>query len=368
MALSTVDALVRRGCRALVTVPEPGPLVPALEAAGAEVALCPSPILRKSALRPAGLLRLLATAARSVVPGLRLLRSYRPDAVYVSTLTAPLWLALARATGRRPVCHVHEAESDLPRLLARALAAPLALSPVIVANSAFSRDVLAAAWPRLARRTHVVPNPVPGPGAVVPARAELGGTVEIVYVGRLSPRKGPHVAVAALGELRARGVDARLRLVGSVFPGYEWFERELRAAVAERGLTDHVRFLGFRPDVWSELAAADVVVVPSVADEPFGNTAVEAVLAARPVVASGAGGLGEAVAGYGCALTVPPDDPAALAGALEKVVADWPTFRAAARADAAVAAARHDPERYGDRLAALVIGEPTGPVAAGRAA
>src|SRR5690606_1970377 len=115
VALSTVDALVRRGCRALGPVPEPRPRVPALEGAGAEVALCPSPILRKSALRPAGLLRLLATAARSVVPGLRLLRSYRPDAVYVSTLTAPLWLALARATGRRPVCHVHEAESDLPR-------------------------------------------------------------------------------------------------------------------------------------------------------------------------------------------------------------------------------------------------------------
>lgn len=355
VALSTVEALVGRGFRVVATMPSPGPLVAAVEAAGAEVVLCPSPVLRKSALRPAGLLRLLATTVRSVGPGLRLLRSSRPDVAYVSTLTVPLWLVLARLTGRVSICHVHEAESGLPRRVARALAAPLLLSSAIVANSEFSRGVLTAALPRLRARSRVVRNPVPGPPRARPAREELSGAVDVLYVGRLSPRKGPQVAIAALGELRARGVDAHLRLLGSVFPGYEWFEDELRATVAGEGLGDRVSFLGFRADVWSELAAADVVVVPSVADEPFGNTAVEAVLGARPVVVSAAGGLNEAVAGYASALTVPPGDPLAIADAVEKVAADWSGYRAAALADAQVAADRHDPSRYAEQFAALVL-------------
>jgi glycosyltransferase involved in cell wall biosynthesis len=354
VALGTVEALVGRGFRVVATMPESGPLVRAVEAAGAEVVPCPSPVLRKSALRPAGLLRLLGTTLRSVTPGLRLLRSCRPDVVYVSTLTVPLWLVLARLTGRVSICHVHEAESGVSRRVGRALTAPLLLSTTIVANSEFSRDVLASAWWRLWARSRVVRNPVPGPAGVDAARPELSGPVEILYVGRLSPRKGPQVAVAALAELRDRGVDARLRLLGSVFPGYEWFESELRATVSGLGLADRVRFLGFRPDIWGEVAAADAVVVPSVADEPFGNTAVEAMLGARPVVVSTAGGLGEAVTGYGSALTVPPGDPAAIADAVEKLVAGWPAYRAAALADARVAADRHAPARYGDRLVSQV--------------
>jgi glycosyltransferase involved in cell wall biosynthesis len=354
VALGTVEALVGRGFRVVATMPERGPLVGAVEAAGAEVVPCPSPVLRKSVLRPAGLLRLLGTTLRSVTPGLRLLRSCRPDVVYVSTLTVPLWLVLARLTGSVSICHVHEAESGVSRRVGRALTAPLLLSTSIVANSEFSRDVLASAWWRLWARSRVVRNPVPGPTSVEPARQELDGPVEILYVGRLSPRKGPQVAIAALAELRDRGVDARLRLLGSVFPGYEWFESELRATVAGLGLADRVRFLGFRPDIWDEVAAADVVVVPSVADEPFGNTAVEAVLGARPVVVSAAGGLGEAVARYGSALTVPPGDAPAIADAVVKLVADWPAYRTAALADAQVAADRHAPARYGDRLVSLM--------------
>jgi glycosyltransferase involved in cell wall biosynthesis len=354
VALGTVEALVSRGFRVVATMPGRGPLVGAVEAAGAEVVACPSPVLRKSALRPAGLLRLLATTLRSVSPGLRLLRSCRPDVVYVSTLTVPLWLALARLTGRVSICHVHEAESGLSRRVGRALTAPLLLSTSIVTNSEFSRDVLTSAWWRLWPRSRVVRNPVPGPTQVEAARRELGGTVEILYVGRLSPRKGPQVAIEAVRELKERGVDTRLRLLGSVFPRYEWFERELRATVADQGLADRVSFLGFRPDIWDEVAAADVVVVPSVADEPFGNTAVEALLGARPVVASAAGGLSEAVASYKAALTVPPGDAGAIAGAIEKLVADWPGYRRAALADARVAADRHAPARYGERLVALV--------------
>ena len=89
-----------------------------------------------------------------------------------------------------------------------------------------------------------------------------------------------------------------------------------------------------------------MVVVPSVVDEPFGNTAVEAVLAARPLVVSATSGLLEASAGYGSAQSVEPDRPDLLAAAIEAVIADWDGYRKGALADSEVAAVRHSVLTY----------------------
>jgi glycosyltransferase involved in cell wall biosynthesis len=231
-----------------------------------------------------------------------------------------------------------------------------ALADRVVANSRFTLEVLAEVAPRLRRRSTVVPNAVRGPADPEPARAELTGPLRLLYVGRLSPRKGPQVAVATLQELRSRGVDARLTLVGSVFEGYEWFADELRSTVADAGLGDRVEFAGFTADVWPHLAAADVALVPSIGDESFGNTAVEAVLAARPLVVSAHSGLREAAAGYAAAQAVDAGRPEEWADAVQRLTADWPATRTAALADAAEARRRHAPERYRDELVAAVAG------------
>jgi glycosyltransferase involved in cell wall biosynthesis len=333
-----------------VALPGPGPLVGELEARGARVALCPMPVLRNAALRPRGAVRLLTDAIRGVVPALRLLRRHGAGGVYVNTLTLPSWPLLARLAGRRSVCHVHEAEQSAPRILRRAMALCPALAHRVVANSRFTLDVLAEVAPRLRARTTVVYNAVRAPAEVPAPRAELDGTLRLVFVGRLSPRKGPQVAVATLQELVSRGVDARLQLLGSVFEGYEWFEAELRSTVDGLGLTDRVEFLGFRSDIWPTLAGADVVLVPSVGEESFGNTAVEAVLAGRPLVVSDTSGLREAAAGYTSTQAVDPGVTSDWADAVLRVAADWPAFRAAAQRDAREARRRHSSQEYQERL------------------
>ncbi|SDF27075.1 Glycosyltransferase involved in cell wall bisynthesis [Blastococcus aurantiacus] len=337
-----------------VALPGPGPLTAELEALGARVVRCRMPVLRNGALRPAGLARLVADALRGLVPALRLIRRHGAAGVYVNTLTLPSWPLLARVAGRRSLCHVHEAEQSLPRLLRRGLALGPALAHRVVANSGFTRDVLAEVAPRTARRSTVVHNVVPGPPVLRPVRETLTGPLHLLYVGRLSPRKGPQVAVAALDELVRRGVDARLVLLGSVFTGYEWFEAELRTTIAAAGLDDRVDFVGFRSDVWPHLADADVVLVPSVGDESFGNTAVEAVLAARPLVVSDHSGLREATAGYAGVRAVDPARPEEWADAVQAVTGDWGATRAAALEDAAQAQRRHTSSRYRTELVAQV--------------
>ncbi len=353
--LETVTALAERGRRVVVTLPAAGPLVPEIEARGGEVRLCPSPVLRKSALSPVGLIKLGLEVLRSIPPGVRLIRSLQPEVLYVSTITVPLWFLLGRVLRQTVVGHVHEAERSASPLIRKGLAAPLLAAHKLVVNSRFSLGVLGESFAALGRRSVVVYNGVPGPAAVVPARTPLAPPTTLLYIGRLSPRKGPQVAIEALRILRERGHDVRLNLVGAVFPGYEWFEAELRTQTATADLTEHVTFTGFQADIWAAVAAADIVLVPSQGDEPFGNTAVEAVLASRPVIASASSGLLEAVDGYRSAQSVPPADIDGWVIAIERVLTDWEFFATAAATDAGLAADRHAPAGYRDRLAAELL-------------
>ncbi|MCZ2836434.1 glycosyltransferase [Modestobacter sp. VKM Ac-2985] len=355
--LESVAGLVA-GADVTVVLPGPGPLVAELEARGAQVRTCRMPVLRRSALRPRGACQLLADAARGLVPALALLRRHGRSGVYVNTLTIPSWLVLARLLRRPTVCHVHEAERGTPWLFRWVTAQPLRLADRVVVNSRTTAAVLTEVAPSLRERSVVVLNGVTGPATPVPPRTRLTGAVRLAFVGRLSPRKGPQVAVEALAELLSRGTDARLVLLGSVFPGYEWFEAALREDVRRRGLEDRVEFRGFRPDVWSTLAECDLLLVPSQTDESFGNTAVEGVLAARPVVVSDIAGLVEATTGLTSTQVVPAADAGSWADAVQRVVDGWPVCSAAAVADAQEARRRHAPARQQAEVAALVDGLP----------
>jgi glycosyltransferase involved in cell wall biosynthesis len=356
MVLETVSALREAGLRVVVTVPADGPLVEEVVDRGGEVVVCATPIIRKSLLSPAGLIRLTASTARCLPDSLALIRRVDPDVIYVNTITAPLWLFLAKLTGRPSVCHVHEGETTAPAWAIRALNVPLMLADRLIVNSEFSLSVLRDTVPRLCKKAEVVYNTVPTPARVMPPRSDLEGPVRILFVGRLSPRKGPDVAIGALSLLRSRGVDATLDLVGAVFPGYEWFERELVERVRTHQLEDAVHFHGFQRDTSSFTAAADIVVVPSAVEEPFGNTAVEALLSARPAVVSAIGGLPEAVSGFPSALLVEPGSATAIADAVESIVSTWNVYRAQAVEDSSVAARRYSFRNYARAIVSIVEG------------
>ncbi len=342
--LETLRAARADGWDVELVLPGEGPLAARAAALGVQVTRADLPVLRKALLHPARLPGLAVAAARAVVRTTRTLRRTPPDAVYVSTLTIPWWVAAARLARVPVLCHVHEAEEDQPRVVTAALTAPLLLADRVVTNSAAARRSIGPVFRSLAERAVVVHNGVPGPAAT-PAPPAPGGPLRVVLVGRLSPRKGTDVALEAVAQAVARGHDVRLRVAGSTFTGYEWFERDLRARLDEPALAGRVELLGFVHPTWPLLAEADVVLVPSRV-EPFGNTAVEAMLAARAVVASRVQGLAEIVRDGETGLLVPPGDAAALADALGRLAED-PALRArlatAARADAV---ARFSTERY----------------------
>ena len=359
MLIESVQSLVDAGCVVTVVLPASGPLVPRLQKSGASVTVVDTVVLRKALLSVRGLMQLAVATARTLPRAIRTVRNARADVVYVNTVTIPGWILAARLAGTPVVCHVHEAEDSLARPIALALHLPLLLTRRVLVNSRAAGNALTGTLPRLSKRIRLLYNGVahPDEGQAPPHRhesADGAGPLRLLLVGRLSPRKGTDVAIAALECMVRLGLDARLDLVGEVFPGYEWYEASLHEQISAASLDGRVGFVGFQDDVWPWFADADIVLVPSRV-EPFGNVAVEAALARRPVVASAVQGLREIVKSGDTGVLVAPDDPEAIAVAVAAMTRDWPSaILMAARAhDDAVA--RFGTERYATDLLRLLV-------------
>jgi spore coat protein SA len=154
----------------------------------------------------------------------------------------------------------------------------------------------------------------------------LTGKQVILFVGRLSPKKGADVLVRAMPLLAKRHPDAALVLVGSKWYGedklsdYVSYVRSLAARSPVPVVTT-----GFvTPDqVHHWFWVGDIFVCASQWEEPLARVHYEAMAAGLPIITTDRGGNPEVVQGVGSGLVVGrPDDPAALAQALSSLLSD----------------------------------------------
>ncbi len=148
----------------------------------------------------------------------------------------------------------------------------------------------------------------------------------VLYVGRFDPRKGIETLVRACAHSQSRTqANLRLVIVGGSEPGtFDGQERDrIEQLVNSLGLANQTLFAGRIGHDLLPLyyAAADVCVVPS-HYEPFGLVAIEAMACGTPVVASDVGGLKFTVVPEETGLLAPPQDSAAFADALDRILLD----------------------------------------------
>jgi L-malate glycosyltransferase len=136
----------------------------------------------------------------------------------------------------------------------------------------------------------------------------------ICMVARLHPIKGHTVVFDALKKVLATNANVKLVLIGD---GPE--REELEQEVQQKGLTQHVRFLGFQQDVHSYLCISDVKLLASYS-ESFPLVILEAARAHTPVISTDVGGVKDLISDPSLGWVVPIKNAEALAGAITEAI------------------------------------------------
>jgi glycosyltransferase involved in cell wall biosynthesis len=320
--LSLLDLAKDHRATSRVALFQDGPFRKALEAAQIPVTVlsdsAPLDVGRDStgwaALKQTGaLFRLVKRAAD-------LAQNY--NVLYANTLKALVVGALASVLGRKPlIYHLRDILSEehfSPSNLRVAIFLSNHLARHVIANSEATRQAFIAAGGRSDKISVIYNGFQPEdyqrrPEEIAALRSQLGLAADDYVVGhfsRLSPWKGQHILIEALAYCPQNTV---VLLVGEALFGEGDYVEQIQQQVEKLGLGDRVKFLGFRSDVPSLMAACDLVTHTSTAPEPFGRVIIEAMLCGTPVIAAAAGGATELVESGKTGWLTPPGDMTALA-------------------------------------------------------
>lgn len=327
------SALVGNGSHVFVLMPSRGPLTALLEEQGVTCILDPDlPVLARSqSLAPFALGRLVFRFVYSPFKVALLIRRHAIEIVHTNTTVTVTAALGARLSGVPHVWHIREFFSDMPAIWTVLQWYIASLSSCIICNSRATSMQFHAYIRR--RKVRIIYNSVPEDDVseITPAdrhriREAFGlqeGRVTIGVVGRIKyRRKGQEVLVEAAALLADKYPEAMFILIGTPFPGNEGHLDRLKRRIRDLGLEKKVILAGDIEDMRAIYALLDVVVMPSGMPEPFGNVLIEAMCYALPVVGTDLGGIPEIIDDGQNGFLVPPNDPAALAKALEKLLAE----------------------------------------------
>jgi glycogen(starch) synthase len=279
--------------------------------------------------------------------GLALVASWRPEVIHAHDwLVAQTARTLEQVTGAPVVVTIHATEYGrqqewLPLALQRGIHSIERWlcrdAAAVIACSGFMADQVVELFDLDRSAVRVIGNGidpsgwVPDPSLVARYRDELASADGplLAFAGRLVHEKGLQELIKALPLLRSDHPGVRLAVAGT---GHDLEEQQDRAR--RYGVEDRIAWLGFvgEHDLAALFGAADVVVVPSLY-EPFGLVALEAQAVGTPVAVSDTGGLRDLVTSGETGERFTTQSPAAIADAVQALLAD--PARAARMAGAA---------------------------------
>jgi glycosyltransferase involved in cell wall biosynthesis len=320
VALQLARAARKRGDRVVFLSPARGPFTELVEREGMEVYL----VDVSRTFRLDGALRLL-----------RLLRRLHVDVLHTHTALAANVISrvAGRLAGSAVVSHVHIQNHFRPNRLARAVHTNLdnvtaRLSARILAVSESThRSLLAQGYPPgLVETVYNGIDPSLHIAQGNGLRRELGvpdAAPLVLEIGRLCDVKGQRELI----EAAALVPSVHVALAGDDLEQGGAYRALLERLAADRGVSDRVHLLGYRSDPDALLEEADVFVLPSWI-EGLPLVVLEAMVHAKPVVATAVGGTPELVEDGVTGLLIPPRDRDRLAAAIRTLVEDRERARA----------------------------------------
>jgi len=273
------------------------------------------------------------------------LKKRRPEVVHLHNFSQFAPVVRYFNPGAKVILHMHcEWLTQIPR---RIVEPRLSSVHSLVGCSRYVADTIRQGFPERASSCHAILNGVDVTRFQPQAEQKFEDSNRpptILFVGRVSPEKGVHVLIEAFSRILREHPLARLEIIGGMGAAPKEFivdrnpdplvaaieglfsgdyVEKVKASLGARAASNttfhgEVSYLELKK--WYQ--TADILVVPSVWNEPFGLPAVEAMACGLPVIAARSGGLPEIVDHGVTGLVVERGDPQALADGMATLLAD----------------------------------------------
>jgi len=208
--------------------------------------------------------------------------------VYINTAVVASFIVASRFSDAKVVIHIRELSNTIIGVVLDKL---ISFSNAkVIFNSKATRK----SYPNV-RSYKIVYN---GVEAITNQKRTLkdSNQLNILHIGRISSRKGQELLLEALGLINHKMREhVRVRIVGSVFKGQEFYLEQIEKLIAKYNLENMVSLKPFVEEPSFHYEWADCVVVSSIEPESFGRVAVEGMSARCCVLAVNQGGLTEII-------------------------------------------------------------------------
>lgn len=238
---------------------------------------------------------------------------------YVNTLVIPLPLILAKIFGYKTISHIHE---TLPKSLAgRILYTTYSIfsDKIIVVSKTVRDSVLLNTSHRNTSPPKIIYNGIEQTAAEDIVK---GDGFRIMFVGRISERKGLHILLDALAGSDFVDRIWTLEVIGGALNPNEPYLNEIKNRLNHPNLNNRVRMLGFRPDARHLLRTAHLFVFPSIDFDSFPTVVLEAMAENVPIIATDTGGASEMIENGVNGILIAPGSVTALRRAIISVLED----------------------------------------------
>ncbi|MGC9141672.1 MAG: glycosyltransferase family 4 protein [Caldimicrobium sp.] len=210
-------------------------------------------------------------------------------------LTYPAGLFLKKIFKKPLIAHLHATEFDRALGFGHPLIHEieylgLTYSDCVIAVSNYTKGIALEHYYLPSEKIQVVHNGFTAKEKIVKKIKKFKEPV-ILFLGRLTPQKGPTIFLEIAKRVLSTGIKARF-----VIAGAGEMERELMLEAGSMGIGTHIMFTGFltREEVEKALNLADIVVMPS-PSEPFGIVALEAMYFENALIISKQSGASEII-------------------------------------------------------------------------
>jgi glycosyltransferase involved in cell wall biosynthesis len=308
-----------------VVSPGYGPLVDAMQAAGASTIIEPRLgwwAFPKGSTAVDLTRETIASGTQALLRLMPKLQALDPDVVYTQTIASP-WGASAAALLDKPhvwsICEFGNSHMEFLDAFHEISEQVKSGASLILCNSEAVRSALfpdlSADLVRTIYRHIAIPLESTKPCVkAFPGRAET----RLAIFGTLQENKGQLDAIKATAKLVASGRDVELLIAGYALPEYQ---TKLETLINESKLSVRIRVSEFLPNPYPAMSAADVLLVCS-RNEPFGRVAAEGMLLGRPVIFPRSGGIPEYMQDGVTGLSYSPGDIDELTNRIEALIDD----------------------------------------------